>query len=77
MINDLWLGQWEPLNRSHHCAKFDPHKSCGRGQYDQYDNMTEFDHMIKEACDTVGWGALTWVNILPSLVVVDSVEVDI
>lgn len=31
VTRDIWLGKWEPLDLSHHCARFDAYRSCSSG----------------------------------------------
>ena len=46
----MLLGNWEPLNLSHHLAKFDGYRSCGNGGITfWFCHSTLYDQMIKVA----------------------------
>ena len=51
---DIYLRKWEPLNLSHHFAKFDAYMSCEKGDVTfLFCRVTSSDHEIKETCELV------------------------
>ena len=74
----VWLYGYEPFKISHHFNKFHGHRYCNSGDIIVLAcHVISHDHAIRESCDFIGSGPSRWATILPTLVVKDTLVVEI